>query len=106
MRPQSLRDSIPMLRPTLQYLQNQHVKRPLQQFNPVLIRCFFWHDVTFAIFASCRFAKEGSVGLHRLQGRKPAFSASSQVPWNCTFSGLARRAAHDGRQYTPVVFTE
>ncbi len=41
-----------------------------------------------------------------LQGRKPAFSASSHVGWKRTFSGRASRAAHEGRQYTPVVLTE
>jgi hypothetical protein len=32
------------------------------------------------------------------QRRNPACSASSRVVWNCTFSGLAGRAAHEGRQ--------
>ena len=48
----------------------------------------------------------GSVGLHLLQGRNPARSASAAVRWNCTFAGFARRAPQEGRQYTPVVFTE
>ena len=34
------------------------------------------------------------VGLHRLQARKPAASASSQVAWNRTFS---RSASLDGQ---------
>ena len=42
------------------------------------------------------------VGRQRLHGRKPARSASGAVSWNCTFFGLARRAAHEGRQYTPA----
>jgi len=44
--------------------------------------------------------------LQRLQGRKPARSASPGVAWKATFSGLAVRAAHEGRQYTPVLLTE
>ena len=49
---------------------------------------------------------DGWSGVQRLQGRKPARSASAQVAWNRTFSGRGRRAAQDGRQYTPVVLTE
>jgi hypothetical protein len=59
-----------------------------------------------ATFPACRSDREGWSGLQRLQGRKPACSASAAVRWNATFSGRAARAAHDGRQYTPVVLTE
>ena len=45
-------------------------------------------------------------GLQRWQGRNPARSASSQLPWNRTFSGRGVRDAQLGRQYTPVVCTE
>lgn len=59
--------------------------------------------VTLAV---CSTSSEGWSGLHRLQGRNPDRSASSRVGWNPTCSGRARRAAQDGRQYTPVVRTE
>jgi len=52
----------------------------------------------FAIFAACCSAKAGSFGLHRLQGRKPARSASSRDAKKLTFIGFAKRAAQDGLQ--------
>jgi hypothetical protein len=48
--------------------------------------------------AACCSATDGWSGLHRLQGRNPARSASARVEWNRTFSGRATRAEHDGRQ--------
>src|SRR5579863_546452 len=44
-------------------------------------------------------------GLHRRQARYPARSASSGLAKKRTFSRRGRRAAHDGRQYTPVLET-
>ncbi len=59
-----------------------------------------------AMRSACRSASGASSGRQRLQGRKPARSASAAVSWKATFSGRAGRAAQDGRQYTPVVRTE
>ncbi len=59
-----------------------------------------------ATAAARRSAAGASSGRHRRQGRKPACSASTVVAWKATFSRRGRRAAHDGRQYTPVVRTE
>jgi hypothetical protein len=61
------------------------------------------HLLDLAVLASVR---ERLAGVHRLHARKPAFSAASVVVKNCTFSGRARRAPQDGRQYTPVLLTE
>src|SRR5258706_5208741 len=47
-----------------------------------------------------------SSGLQRLQARKPAASAASGEAWKATLRRSAGRAAHDGRQQTPVVLTE
>jgi hypothetical protein len=60
----------------------------------------------WATFTACCSIRLGWSGLQRRQGRKPAVSASARVAWNCTLCGRGRRAAHDGRQYTPVVLTE
>jgi hypothetical protein len=60
----------------------------------------------FAIFALFFSVRDRPEGLQRLHGLNPAFSASSVVLWNRTFSGRASRAPQDGRQYTPVVLTE
>ena len=59
-----------------------------------------------ATFAVCRCSSDGSFGRHRRHGRKPARSASATVVWKRTFLGFGRREGQDGRQYTPVVFTE
>src|SRR5580700_5830811 len=45
------------------------------------------------------------LGRQRRQARYPARSASSGRAKKCTFSRRGRRAAHDGRQYTPVLET-
>jgi hypothetical protein len=47
---------------------------------------------------ACRSASVGSFGRQRLQGRKPARSASAQVAWKDTFSRRGSRAAQVGRQ--------
>jgi hypothetical protein len=59
-----------------------------------------------AITCASRSARGGSVGRQRLQARKPARSAAVGDAWNATLRRSARRAGHDGRQYTPVVATE
>ena len=59
-----------------------------------------------ATAAALRCASGAWSGLQRLQGRKPAASASAVVAWKATFSGRAGRAAQEGRHYTPVVRTE
>jgi hypothetical protein len=59
-----------------------------------------------ATCTACCSARAGWSGLQRLQGRKPARSASAVVAWKSTFSGRAARAPQEGRQYTPVVRTE
>ena len=51
-------------------------------------------------------ASDGWSGRQRLQGRKPARSASAGPAWKATFSGRGLRAAHEGLQYTPVLATE
>jgi hypothetical protein len=56
--------------------------------------------------AACCSDRDGWSGRQRLQGRNPACSASSLVAWKRMFSGRASREAHEGRQYTRVVFTE
>ena len=47
----------------------------------------------------------GSVGLQRLQARKPARCASGGDAKNDTFSRFGGREGHEGRQKIPVVFT-
>ncbi len=59
----------------------------------------------FATAATYCSASPASFGRQRLQGRNPARSASVHVKWKATFSRRARREAHEGRQYTPVVRT-
>jgi len=50
---------------------------------------------------------EGAIelGWQRLQARKPARSAAEGSEKKRTFSRRGVRAAHEGRQYTPVVRT-
>lgn len=45
------------------------------------------------------------IGLHRLQGRYPAKTASRAVAKKSTFFGCGLRAPHEGRQNIPVVCT-
>src|ERR1700757_4214321 len=58
-----------------------------------------------AFTASTSLLPLAALGRQRRQARNPACSAASGRAKNWTFSRRGRRAAHDGRQYTPVVET-